>query len=563
MHIMYNEYFGLKENPFSIAPDPHYFFMSEGHREALAHLVYGINSDGAFILLTGEVGTGKTTVCRCLLEQMPDNTDLAFILNPKVTVNELLASICDEFYISYPEGNNSNKVFISAINDYLLKSHAKGRRGIIIIEEAQNLSVEVLEQIRLLTNLETNQSKLLQIVMLGQPELRDMLAKPELRQLAQRITARYHLGPLSKEEVGAYVNHRLRVAGLVRGQLFPETTIQRLYRMTGGVPRLINLICDRALIGAYVQGEECVNIGTLVTASHEVFGKEYIPWWKKRIFQGALVGLFILFCVVFVFALNRSDKSRVHKTPEVASASVSETTGSNATNTVNTVKPLQKKDKGQPSEHLLTDLKKPVNITGVVSKDKAFMALADVWQIFVDTTSREPVCDQVKDRGLRCLESQGILADLQQTNKPAVLEFLDSEGVKYYAALVKFDGQIATVRIGDELRVINKEKLVERWTGVYTIFWRLPAAFSGDLKPGSQGSAVAWLNRQLALVKKQAFQPDRKPVYDTEMENEIKAFQTEAGLTIDGIVGTKTLICLTDAAGTGGPSLGERRKRSN
>ena len=219
---MYKEYFGLKENPFSIAPDPRYFYMSKGHGEALAHLVYGINTDGGFILLTGEVGTGKTTVCRCLLDHLPENSEVAFILNPKLTVEELLATICDEFGVSYPEGNTSNKVFVSAINNYLFNAHEKGKRAILIIEEAQHLSVDVLEQIRLLTNLETNQRKLLQIVLLGQPELRQLLVQPQLRQLNQRITVRYHLAPLLKEEVAAYVNHRLSVAGLSRGQLFSK-----------------------------------------------------------------------------------------------------------------------------------------------------------------------------------------------------------------------------------------------------------------------------------------------------------------------------------------------------
>ena len=212
--IMYKEYFGLKENPFSIAPDPHYFYMSEGHREALAHLVYGINSDGGFVLLTGEVGTGKTTVCRCLLEQLPENTEIAFILNPKLTVEELLATVCHEFGIRYPEGDRSNRVLVSAIYEYLLHIPERGRRAILVIEEAQLLSLEVLEQVRLLTNLETSQRKLLQIILLGQPELREMLAQPHFRQLSQRVTARYHLGPLSKDETSAYVNHRLSVAGL-------------------------------------------------------------------------------------------------------------------------------------------------------------------------------------------------------------------------------------------------------------------------------------------------------------------------------------------------------------
>ena len=213
---MYKEYFGLKELPFSIAPDPRYLYMSNQHREALAHLIYGINTQGGFVLLTGEVGTGKTTVCRCLLDQMPENIDVAFILNPKMTAEELLASICDELRIQYPQGSNSIKIFVDHINIYLLDAHTKGRKTVLIIEEAQNLNTDVLEQIRLLTNLETNQEKLLQIIMLGQPELREKLSRPELRQLSQRITARYHLGSLSRQEISEYVSHRLSVAGVHR-----------------------------------------------------------------------------------------------------------------------------------------------------------------------------------------------------------------------------------------------------------------------------------------------------------------------------------------------------------
>ncbi len=235
---MYNEYFGFKEAPFSIAPDPQFLYMSDRHREALAHLVYGLKTDGGFVLLTGEVGTGKTTVCRCLLGQVPEHSEIAFVLNPKLTVVELLATICDELGIAYPAGNRSNKVFIDAINAFLLDAHSQGRKTVLIIDEAQNLQVDVLEQIRLLTNLETHKQKLLQVIMLGQPELKQMLERSELRQLAQRITARYHLEPLSKNEIQAYVGHRLSVAG-VEQQLFPETTTNKLYQLSGGVPRLI------------------------------------------------------------------------------------------------------------------------------------------------------------------------------------------------------------------------------------------------------------------------------------------------------------------------------------
>src|SRR5512141_809928 len=217
---MYEQYFGLAEAPFSIAPDPRYLYLSQRHQEALAHLLYGVNGGGGFVLLTGEVGAGKTTVCRCLLEQIPASCDVAYIFNPKLTVGELLSTICLEFGIAVPPGNTSVKVFVDCINAYLIDAHARGRHTVLIIDEAQNLSADVLEQMRLLTNLETSQRKLLQIILLGQSELAEMLARPELRQLAQRVIARYHLGPLAKREVADYVRHRLEVAGAQR-QLFP------------------------------------------------------------------------------------------------------------------------------------------------------------------------------------------------------------------------------------------------------------------------------------------------------------------------------------------------------
>src|SRR5512140_2882513 len=273
---MYQSYFGLAEAPFSIAPDPRYLYLSQRHQEALAHLLYGVSGEGGFVLLTGDVGAGKTTICRCLLDQIPESCDVAYIFNPKLTVEELLSTVCVEFGIAYPPGNSSIKVFVDCLNEYLLGANARGRHTVLIIDEAQNLSADVLEQMRLLTNLETNQRKLLQIILLGQPELATMLARPELRQLAQRIVARYHLGPLTKPEVAAYVRHRFEVSGAQR-QLFPAALMGRLYRLSGGVPRLINVLCDRALLGAYVQGKERVDRKTLMQAAREVLHRPARP----------------------------------------------------------------------------------------------------------------------------------------------------------------------------------------------------------------------------------------------------------------------------------------------
>jgi general secretion pathway protein A len=300
---MYKEYFGLKKNPFSIAPDPQFLYMSERHREALAHLIYGMKADSGFVLLTGEVGTGKTTICRCLLGQIPEHAEIAFILNPKLSVAELLATICDELGIVYPGQTSSIKVFIDLLNAYLLEIHSQEKQTVLIIDEAQNLSVEVLEQIRLLTNLETDRHKLLQVIMLGQPELNRILDRSELRQLSQRVTARYHLEPLSKSEIEGYLRHRLAVAGVER-PLFTLQAVNRLYRLTGGVPRLINLLCDRALLGAYTKGLNVVSPALLMEAYNEVFGKRAARAGKKCFLQWFMIAVLSLIFVAGIVFLT-------------------------------------------------------------------------------------------------------------------------------------------------------------------------------------------------------------------------------------------------------------------
>jgi len=285
---MYLEYFGFREEPFSIAPDPRYLYLSPRHEEALAHLAFGLkNPGGGFVLLTGEVGTGKTTICRCALETAPEECDIAFIYNPKLSIPELLSAICDELSIPYPSGSGGTKILVDAINERLLESYRQGRKTVLVIDEAQNLEVEVLEQLRLLTNLETNERKLLQIILIGQPELLDRLAQPRLRQLAQRIVARYHLTHLNAGELPAYVHHRLMVAG-VRRRLFPEPVLRRLYRRTGGIPRLVNAVCDRALLGAYVRGLDRVDGAILEQAAREVMGIPARNWREWRL---AILGL--------------------------------------------------------------------------------------------------------------------------------------------------------------------------------------------------------------------------------------------------------------------------------
>jgi general secretion pathway protein A len=294
---MYASFFGLKHEPFSIAPDPRYLFMSERHREALAHLLYGLGGGGGFVLLTGEIGAGKTTVCRCFLEQVPKRCNVAYIFNPKLSVTELLRSVCDEFHIplpARPAGEGSVKDYVDPLNRYLLQTHAVGQNNVLVIDEAQNLSADVLEQLRLLTNLETNERKLLQIILIGQPELRDMLARPELEQLAQRVVARFHLGALSEAETVQYIRHRMGVAGLNRPLPFDRPSRQRIFKWSRGVPRRINLLCDRALLGAYSQGKARVDSSIVDKAAAEVFehpATRLMQHWRKQPLWALSAGL--------------------------------------------------------------------------------------------------------------------------------------------------------------------------------------------------------------------------------------------------------------------------------
>lgn len=280
---MYVRHFGLESEPFSIAPDPRYLFMSERHREALAHLLYGLRGGGGFVVLTGEIGAGKTTVCRCFLEQVPKRCNVAYVFNPKQSAAELLRSVCDEFRIPLPDvPPPTPKDLIDALNEFLLRTHAVGQNNVLIIDEAQSLSPDALEQLRLLTNLETTERKLLQIILIGQPELRELLARPELEQLDQRVIARYHLRALSEEETGQYIAHRLTVSGLTGVFPFDVAALRRIHAESRGVPRRINLLCDRAMLGGYASGKALVDERIVEQAAVEVRGDAGLLVGRRR-----------------------------------------------------------------------------------------------------------------------------------------------------------------------------------------------------------------------------------------------------------------------------------------
>ncbi len=550
---MYQSYFGLVEAPFSIAPDPHYLYMSEHHQEALATLLYGVRGDGGFVLLTGEVGAGKTTICRHLLEQVPEACDLAYIFNPKLTVVELLSTICDEFGIKYPKSNTSIKLFVGLINNYLLDGHAKGRRAVLIIDEAQNLSVDVLEQMRLLTNLETLQRKLLQIILIGQPELIAMLERPELRQLAQRIVARHHLSSLSKKEVGAYVRHRLEVSGAQR-QLFPDALIGKLYRLSKGVPRVINVICDRALLGAFVQGKERVDLSTLTQAAHEVFGQQPKTQRNKRL---ALMGGMVLLVggalAVSVYQQNQAPQkvaiaqkivNYVKSVMPSKSVTLPLAPISQSVAVSNDVKPVV---------DLPTKLEFPTDVPRSRSRAMAYGALFQAWQASYQE-SGDP-CHQAEAVGLRCRTARGGLEELRQFNMPAVLYLLDNQGQPFYATLTKLEGESATFIIGNETKVVTLSALASQWSGYYTQLLHLPLDSHDSILFGKHGLAVQWLSRQLAQVQGRTVQITSATTFDDDLKSHLKQFQLSQGLIPDGAARPQTLARLSAMTDQSAPRL--------
>jgi general secretion pathway protein A len=539
---MYQHYFGLAEAPFSIAPDPRYLYLSQRHQEALAHLLYGVSSDGGFVLLTGEVGAGKTTVCRCLLQQIPASCDVAYIFNPKLTVEELLSTICVEFGIAYPSGNASIKVFVDCINAYLLDAHAKSRHTVLIIDEAQNLSADVLEQMRLLTNLETNERKLLQIILLGQPELALMLERPELRQLSQRIVARYHLGPLTKPEVAAYVRHRLEISGAQR-QLFPAALMGRVYRLSGGVPRVINVLCDRSLLGTYVQGKERVDRATLAQAAREVFHQA-----QRRSLVRPLL-LILIFVLGGVLAMTLYQRELLETGTATAPATIAKPAAQTKAAGPAKVAPVKE---AKPAAALPDTLEWLADEPRSRSEAIAYAALFRAWGADYEGAD---ACRQAEGLGLRCRSARGGLDELRRLNRPAALLMRDDRGREFHAALIALEDKSATFAIGAETRAVALGALAAQWAGQYTLLWRMPPDARENIHSGERGPAVQWLSRQLAQAQGQVADTSKDPLFDDVLELRVKQFQLAQGLIPDGVVGPQTVMRLAGVGDRSAPKL--------
>ena len=546
---MYLSFFGLSEKPFAITPDPRYLYLSERHAEALAHLLYGINESGGFIQLTGEVGSGKTTVVRTLLSRVPHHADVAVILNPRVTPVEFLLTICEELGLPIEAADrDSVKQMVDALNRRLLSAHAEGRRIIVIVDEAQNLSAETLEQVRLLTNLETPTQKLLQIILIGQPELRDLLDRNDLRQLAQRITGRYHLKPLSREETQGYVRHRLRVAGAT-GEIFTPGALRELHRLSSGIPRVINVSCDRALLGAYTREARKVSAGLVRQAAGEVYGRRFVPVWLGWVTG---VGLAASFAALSIIGF----RTWQHQSAALRASSPTSTAAGTSP------RPAAPAAAGLPAAAAATarPVPPPVSMNALLAANNAntsdaaaFRRLLSLWGTAM-TDDRDP-CGQAQKAGLACLEQRGSWAQVRTLNRPAILTLTDDAGQKHRVVLSALDDKFATLVLSEHNQRVPIEEVSRDWFGDFTIVWKPKTSRTRELSVGMRGDEVRWLRRSLAALRGASSDPEHGDLYDEELAIAVQNFQREHRLNVDGIAGLQTQVVLDTALAEPGSPL--------
>ena len=526
---MYHQYFGLVEPAFSIAVNPRYLYMSDQHKEALAHLLYGVRG-GGFVLLTGEVGTGKTTIIRSLLEQLPDNTDVAMVFNPMANVPEMLGMIGDELGVKYVADEPTVKSLTDALHLYLLENHRRGRNTVLLIDEAQLLSADALEQIRLLTNLETDTKKLLQIILVGQPELNTLLSQPRLRQLAQRITARFHLSPLTLAETQAYIAHRLQVAGLSEERNpFPRAIVKKIHHFSGGIPRRINILCERALVGLYGHNKQRVDNATYRLAKREVIGgldepgKDWRGWLVLGLGAALVVLMALLLWVLWPAGAAPDDAPRLPSNqPE--SASLSSAAGA--------------------------ELQSPAKPEEMIN----FARLRDAQQALFDhvglATGEGNPCWQATADNIQCETAKFTTwAELRELNRPVVLTLNTPDKFTVFALVVGLgETHAALIDSAGERSSMALTELGRRWNGAVFYVWHRPEGYTGAISQGDRGPLVNWLAEQFALLDGQSRRlADNR--FNQALTERLKIFQRQNELTADGILGQRTLLKLNEQLG--------------
>ncbi len=583
---MYLEFFGISDKPFQITPDTRFLYLTPRHRDGLAHLLYGADEAGGFILLTGEVGTGKTMLCRSVLEQMPEHVNVALILNPRQSSKELIASICDELNIPYRRSSTSLKYLVDRLNLYLLKQHAQGKRTVLVIDEAQNLRAEVLEQIRLLTNLEVATQKLLQIILIGQPELQAILARPELRQLTQRITARFHLTPLSKDETASYIRHRLQIVGF-RGELFSSGAVSMVHQLSGGVPRLVNNICERSMMGAYGENVHRIDRKLVRKAAGEVLqpARQFQPmqWVAGGAIAAGTAALLLSIWGLLPSASQESyantesattasattvnmdtlasqavieDKSIPLNNTDIANRTVANISSENEMRTTSKAaesdvyqQPVldMAQSKAQESSKSFLNL---INDTSLrADNSKAFTTLFSFWGYAYPELKGETACERAIAAELRCIFGKAGWDELRRLNRPAVLEIINTAGKRTQVVVLALQGNQVSLNVGGKIVTTATESIDPYWYGNYLLLWRPPPAGSNILKEGVIGKDVGWLHDQLDRIegKKVSADVKKKLSFDPTLKWRVMEFQRIRGLNVDGVAGRETMIEINTA----------------
>jgi general secretion pathway protein A len=562
---IYLQHFALKREPFSIVPDPDFLYPSQQHRQAVAHLKYGLDREGGFILLTGEVGTGKTTLTRTMLQRIPAHVRVAYVLNSKLNETDLLASICDELAIKRQKSKNLSfsKICIDALNQDLLASHAKGQKTLIVIEEAQNLSADVLETLRLLSNLETNTHKLLHILLVGQPELLEILGQKQLRQLNQRVVSRFHLLPLDQSELPNYINHRLHHAGAA-GPIFDQGCIKMLFRLTKGVPRLINLICHQSLLAAYSLGAKSVSPALVKDASVEILSG--LDNGKPSTSNKPLIVLLLLVLVmVSVFMLLpqstldslgflvAADKPNAEIVTSKAENIVSKGTGPTAEdvnenyNELLVVNDLVA-DSVEQSDTLSFIVEESIIGSGFTETSNPLVNLLAAWSIASsEVYSPEAFAGIATTFGLQSEKvTQAAPWMLNAIDRPGIVVLNENGGLLKSYLLTYIDDDSVTLKMKNGEIDLDLDQFKDRWTGSFLYLWRPHKEFDLLMQGDTDQLAMSWLQEKLSMDDEGIEKVIAGGRYTEAVKDQVVGFQRRHGLKADGIVGRQTLMRLNE-----------------
>lgn len=518
---MYQDFFSLKMKPFSISPDPHFLFLSGRHKEALAHLQHGLQSFTGFVLLTGEVGTGKTTICRSLVESMNNTTDIAFILNPALNEIELLTTICDSFNVGYQKGDLES--LFNELKEWLITNHLNKRHAVVLIDEAQHLNFAALEQLRLLTDIESNNKKTLQVILIGQTELQEKLKKDEFRPLAHRITARYHLLSLAQQESNFYVQHRLSIAGTTHA-IFDKSALREIFKQCHGTPRLTNILCDRSMLAAYTQDSHIVTLKMVKQASKEVLFSHSDA--KQHFFMEHWRLATLLFLTFFTLL----------QTPQIFQY-VSSNNLFNRFDNHFSVDHQPFLNKEQLNKQWF-DAYPQLDLTQS-NYNNALSDLYSIWGYKVDSDSVN--CKQGSAVLLSCYSKKISLKKLKQRNYPSVVRLQKNSETSLYAVIYQIADNYQLL-IDGHLIYVTEAWFNKYWSGETTLLWKAPFPLKGVIKFGQQGEQVTWLANQ--LNKQQGWPSEHKTRFDLRLLEQVSSFQREQGLMDDGIVGPRTLMPL-------------------